>query len=67
MTLTCCVCGAAAPARAHWWNRDHGFGLCGRCAVWLRQRPDYDSEEFTSYYGHEGIHWMSPAAPEVPR
>lgn len=58
MRLTCCVCGALAPARRQWWNRDHGFGLCGRCAAWLKTRKDYDPEEFTSCYGHEGIHWF---------
>lgn len=58
MTLTCCVCGAAAPAKKHWWNRDQGFGLCGRCAKWLKARADYDEEDFTACYGKEGIHWM---------
>lgn len=58
MTLTCCVCGDRAPAKKHWWNRDRGFGLCGRCATWLRSRADYDPEEFRSCYGDEGIHWL---------
>ena len=60
--LTCCVCGGAAPARKQWWNRDTGFGLCGKCAAWLKTRRDYNEEEFTSYYGEPGVHWI----PEVP-
>lgn len=58
MMLTCCVCGGGAPAVKQWWNRDRGFGLCGRCAAWLKTRRDYDAEEFTSCYGQEGIHWL---------
>ena len=58
MILTCCTCGERAPAKKHWWNRDTGFGLCGKCAAWLKARPDYDAEEFLSNYGEEGIHWM---------
>lgn len=57
MRLECCVCGNSAPAKKQWWNRDHGFGLCGRCAEMLQRRTDYDPDEFTSNYGHEGIHW----------
>lgn len=58
MRLTCCVCGAPAAARKHWWNRDAGFGLCGRCAKWLKGRRDYNAEEFKQNYGEEGVHWM---------
>lgn len=62
MRLTCCVCGASAPAHKQWWNRDRGFGLCGRCAAWLKTRRDYNAEEFRQNYGDEGIHWIA----EVP-
>lgn len=57
--LVCCCCGDAAPALKQWWNRDTGFGLCGRCARWLKARPDYNEVEFTSNYGHEGVHWFA--------
>jgi hypothetical protein len=57
--LTCCVCGGDAPAIAQWWNRDTGFGLCGRCAVWLRARPEYEPDDFQRTYGQEGIHWIA--------
>jgi hypothetical protein len=63
MRLTCCVCGAPAPAVKQWWNRDTGYGLCGKCAAWLQTRPDYHAEEFRSYYGDEGVHWI----PEGPK
>ena len=58
MTLECCCCGGPAPAKKQWWNRDKGYGLCGKCAVWIKKRPDYDPEEFTQNYGEEGVHWM---------
>lgn len=59
---TCCVCGGSAPAFAQWFNRDTGFGLCGRCATWLKARPDYDPQEFRRNYGDPGTHWI----PEDP-
>lgn len=62
--LECCCCGNAAPAYAQWWNRDTGFGLCGRCATWIRSRKIYDAEEFTSLYGEEGTHWLPEGATE---
>ena len=58
LRLTCCVCGDYAPAWKQWWNRDRGYGLCGRCAEWLKRRPEYNPEEFQSYYGDEGVHWL---------
>lgn len=58
MNLTCCVCGDNAPAKKQWYNRDRGFGLCARCADWLKRRADYDPVEFTSNYGQEGVHWL---------
>ena len=56
--LTCCCCDASTQAYAQWWNRDTGYGLCGRCAVWLMSRPDYNEVEFTDRYGHAGVHWL---------
>lgn len=65
--LTCCVCGNRAPARKQWWNRDRGFGLCGSCATHLQTRRDYNAEEFHSYYGDKGIHWIpDPEARDLP-
>lgn len=58
MNLKCCCCGNRAKAVKHWWNRDNGYGLCGKCATMMQARKDYDVEEFTSYYGHEGVHWF---------
>lgn len=54
----CCCCGGEAPAHEHWFNRDAGFGLCGRCATMIQARKDYDPVEFTSNYGHQGVHWF---------
>lgn len=56
--LECCCCGGVAPALAQWWNRDTGYGLCGRCARMIQARADYNAEEFTSCYGIEGVHWF---------
>ncbi len=58
MTLTCCCCGNGAKAARQWWNRDTGFGLCGSCAQMIQARKDYDPDEFTRTYGHEGMHWF---------
>lgn len=63
LNLTCCTCGSPAPAKQQWFNRDRGFGLCGRCAAWLKARADYHAAEFELTYGREGVHWM----PEVPQ
>lgn len=66
LRLTCCVCGELARALHQWWNRDTGYGLCGRCAAWLKTRPDYDPAEFRSCYGDEGVHWMPEPADVEP-
>jgi hypothetical protein len=64
VVLTCSCCGGEAPALAQWHNRDLGYGLCGRCAAWIRGRTQfYDPDEFLRCYGEEGIHWM-PLAEE---
>jgi hypothetical protein len=59
MNLECCCCGARARAKAQWWNRDTGYGLCGHCARMIQARKDYDAEEFRSCYGVEGRHWFA--------
>ena len=56
--LRCCVCDGLALAVKQWWNRDKGFGLCGACARKLKAQRDYDAQEFESYYGLEGVHWL---------
>jgi uncharacterized C2H2 Zn-finger protein len=61
LRLTCAVCGDLARAEKQWFNRDRGYGLCGRCAAWLKTRKDYDPEEFESNYGREGVHWFRGA------
>jgi hypothetical protein len=64
VVLTCSCCGGQAPAFAQWHNRDRGYGLCGRCAAWIRSRTRfYDPGEFLRCYGEEGIHWI-PLATE---
>jgi hypothetical protein len=57
--LTCCCCGASAPAKEQWWNRDTGYGLCGICAQMIQQRSDYDPEEFRLCYGVEDVNWIA--------
>jgi len=66
MNLTCCCCGAVAPAFEHWHNRDTGFGLCGDCATIIQSRPDADPDQFRRDYGARGIHWMPPVHPPTP-
>ena len=61
MKLACCCCGDLALAKKQWWNRDTGYGLCGRCAKALQARKGYDAEEFISCYGHEGVNWIKEA------
>jgi hypothetical protein len=62
--LECCVCGDSAKAAKQWFNRDTGYGLCGKCAAWLKSRRDYNADEFTDNYGREGVHWFPLAHKE---
>lgn len=67
LRLTCCCCGDLAPAFEHWPNRDRGFGLCGKCAVWIKTRPrtvepNPTDDEFRRCYGEEGRHWFAVSA-----
>ena len=61
MRLRCCCCGDTATALKQWFNRDRGFGLCGRCATQIQARKDYDPTEFRLNYGDEGVHWSAPS------
>lgn len=38
--LTCNCCGESAGRFAQWWNRDTGFGQCGRCTDWGLSRGE---------------------------
>ena len=61
LNLTCCCCGDEAPAFKQWWNRDTGYGLCGRCAHSIQHAQGtaaMAAAEFTSCYGHPGVHWF---------
>lgn len=61
--LECAVCGEMTIGR-QWWNRDHGYGLCTKCAEWLRQRGTSE-DEMESCYGKEGIHYNVEMTTEV--
>jgi len=54
--LTCCCCGGVAVGRQH-QNRDTGFGLCSRCAKWIKEITFGDDMYKT--YGIDGYHYFS--------
>ena len=58
--LECCCCGGDAGRWQQWWNRDAGYGLCGRCATWIATRETKQdrptAEEMNRCYGIEGVH-----------
>jgi hypothetical protein len=56
--LTCCCCGGDAPAYQQWWNRDKGYGLCGRCATTIKARKD--SNFVFDAIGHELANMTNP-------
>jgi hypothetical protein len=59
VVLTCSCCLGEAPAYAQWWNRDRGYGLCGGCATWIREKSrSFDPDEFRRSYGDGGVHWL---------
>lgn len=60
-SLTCCCCGTLTRGR-QWWNRDTGYGLCEKCAVWISSRET--PEDFERCYGRAGVHH---SLPEVSR
>jgi len=53
--LSCCCCGASCKGK-QWWNRDKGFGFCGKCHTWLKGKGISD-EEIHQDYGVEGLHF----------
>ena len=59
--LECCCCGASTRGR-QWWNRDTGYGLCGKCAESIKARGRETTEEFERLYGREGGHYNVKAA-----
>ena len=67
--LQCACCGQDAGRWQQWWNRDTGFGLCGKCAAWITAEPTarryMTSEEMDRCYGIEGVH-RAPAAIMSP-
>lgn len=52
--LICCCCGGLTRGK-QWHNRDKGYGLCSKCAKWLKTRET--PEEMTENYGVEGINY----------
>ena len=52
--LECCCCSGPARGR-QWFNQDTGYGLCPKCATWIRTRET--AETMRSYYGIAGIHY----------
>jgi hypothetical protein len=62
-SLECCCCGELTRGR-QWWNRDTGYGICGKCIQWLRtprtsgrNDPRESEEQIRDYYGIEGVHF----------
>lgn len=59
--LTCNCCGGDAPALKQWYNRDTGYGMCGKCIANIRAGKIgsvMSEEEIRECYGVEGIHWL---------
>lgn len=54
--MTCCCCGNGCKGK-QWHNRDTGFGLCPRCARWLKDDRGMSAEEMLDLYGKPGIHY----------
>lgn len=57
--LTCACCHGSAKGR-QWHNRDEGYGLCSKCAEWLKgvESP----EVMRSNYGIAGFHYFETEA-----
>lgn len=60
-TLICACCGNSTRGR-QWWNRDHGYGICGKCADWQATREN--ATFMRSCYGERGVHYAIPTEPE---
>lgn len=54
--MVCCCCGSSAGRWQQHWNRDTGFGVCGRCVETQRVRGETE-QEIESLYGREGVNW----------
>lgn len=59
VSLTCACCGNGTVGR-QWHNRDTGYGLCPKCAEWMRGARDYSKDGMRSSYGAEGVHYNVP-------
>lgn len=53
--LICACCGSGAMGR-QWWNRDTGYGYCGKC------NEENSAEEIRSCYGVRGYHFSIEGA-----
>lgn len=59
--MQCCCCGESTIGR-QWWNRDRGYGLCVKCADWIKSKGDSDAD-MESCYGVRGFHYdIKPTA-----
>lgn len=56
INLTCAVCSNGTRGR-QWYNRDTGYGLCPRCAEWLRSRKNETPASIRECYGIQGVHY----------
>lgn len=59
--MKCSCCDAYCRGR-QWYNRDTGYGLCAKCAAWLKGRIERGVcgetvEEMKAGYGVEGEHY----------
>ena len=60
--LICCCCGETTKGR-QWFNRDTGYGLCPKCAIFIEQKDGI--EEVTQLAGVKGIHYnLEPICSE---
>ena len=52
--LLCAVCGKATRGR-QWFNRDRGYGICRKCAAFVRARTS--AELLRESFGDAGVHY----------
>lgn len=53
--LECNCCGGRAGRFSQWWNRDTGFGQCGKCSDWSLERGN-PIEHIRDMAGNPGEH-----------
>lgn len=53
--LECNCCGGDAGRFRQWWNRDTGFGQCGRCTDWSLERGE-SLAHVRDMAGDPGVH-----------